>query len=478
DSIHRARASRAAWSRLRALLQSARLRAEEQRRLSEALGAVWPVESAYERTTLCRMMGGRLGKAVREEDEEWRRLLAGLPVAIAAYWDMHEVREPLLALSGEERALVLSRVRDLPDAVLAHLAALIEGGDPGVDVAQRAQLLSSLRHAADPRLVAALMQVLVSAQPELWLDAAQSLAAVVDARVLGALAHAYDRALDDEAKLALAGALAQQGDRRAASYVRVLLRKGHVRFWPAALRVLGALGEERDQRLALRCIEHADPQVQRAAVWALGQLGDRKVGAVLRRLQTSTTPAALRAAVDEALMTVRARLELRGEEVQEVDPEWSMQRPVPVLARPAPRSRIVRLRAWLDWRLGYGWLALGARERAVARFERAALRLPDWCPPLLALALVFARQRQDARALTEFRRALGASAHEVQRHPRALKAFAACVLRRAEALEQAGRPEIAQGLLHEALSLDLRRAPAALRFELERRLTALRRRLG
>lgn len=43
-------------------------------------------------------------------------------------------------------------------------------------------------------------------------------------------------------------------------------------------------------------------------------------------------------------------------------------------------------------------------------------------------------------------------------------------------MEREGRAEIARGLLEEVLSLDLRRSPAAIRFEIARRHAAIRRR--
>ena len=47
-------------------------------------------------------------------------------------------------------------------------------------------------------------------------------------------------------------------------------------------------------------------------------------------------------------------------------------------------------------------------------------------------------------------------------------------LRRAEEVEKGGRVDIARGLVEEVLTLDLRRVPSELRFELTRRQEQLR----
>ena len=51
---------------------------------------------------------------------------------------------------------------------------------------------------------------------------------------------------------------------------------------------------------------------------------------------------------------------------------------------------------------------------------------------------------------------------------------ARCFLRRAEQVERDGRIAIARGLLHEVLTLDLRRVPSSLRFEIGQRHETLR----
>ncbi|MDH5491921.1 MAG: hypothetical protein OEY14_08200, partial [Myxococcales bacterium] len=110
------------------------------------------------------------------------------------------------------------------------------------------------------------------------------------------------------------------------------------------------------------------------------------------------------------------------------------------------------------------------------RFEAASARRPGWCAPLLALGQAFASRELYSRALVAFRRAIEANRAGLEANPRAVRALAHTFLRRAEQMERDGRHDIASGLVGEILTLDLRRAPSSLRFELERRHEARRRR--
>jgi hypothetical protein len=124
------------------------------------------------------------------------------------------------------------------------------------------------------------------------------------------------------------------------------------------------------------------------------------------------------------------------------------------------------------------WLALGAGQRAAARLEAAAALRPDWPAPVLALAMHYARHRDNAQALAGFRRVLGIDRSSVEDNAGAARMLAHAFLRRAESVQRDGRDDIARGLLEEALTLDLRMAPSDLRFAIEQRLLALRGRAG
>jgi tetratricopeptide (TPR) repeat protein len=133
----------------------------------------------------------------------------------------------------------------------------------------------------------------------------------------------------------------------------------------------------------------------------------------------------------------------------------------------------VRVRARWQQLLGLFWLALGVRGRGVARLEAAAALLPDWPAPVLSVAISYARRMQSAQALANFRRVLTIDRHAIEDNSAAVRALAQAFLRRAEAMEREHRDDIARGLLEEALSIDLRRAPVDLRFALEQRLRTL-----
>jgi hypothetical protein len=94
--------------------------------------------------------------------------------------------------------------------------------------------------------------------------------------------------------------------------------------------------------------------------------------------------------------------------------------------------------------------------------------------PLAALALHYARSDRPPQALAAFRRALEADKGWVERNLYAMRTLARIFLRRAEEVEKSGRVDIARGLIEEVLSLDLRRVPSELRFELSRRQEQLR----
>ena len=134
----------------------------------------------------------------------------------------------------------------------------------------------------------------------------------------------------------------------------------------------------------------------------------------------------------------------------------------------------VRFRARFAYGMGLMWLGLGAFGRAVARLEAAAALRPDWSAPVIRVAMAYARRNESAQALASFRRVLGIDRGAVENHSAPSRMLAQCFLRRAEAMTKDGREDIARGLLEEALSIDLRKAPSDLRFAIEQRLQALK----
>jgi tetratricopeptide (TPR) repeat protein len=194
----------------------------------------------------------------------------------------------------------------------------------------------------------------------------------------------------------------------------------------------------------------------------------------LHELAQRAKSAALRAEIEDALDAMKARMELLGEEAPPLARSahtFDTAKRTALVKRKDPA--VVRVRARFYQILGQMLLALGARARGIARLEAAAALLPDSPSPVLGVAMSYARSSDSAQALAGFRRVLGIDRNAIEDNPSAVRMLAQAFLRRAEAMEREGRDDIARGLLEEALSIDLRKAPSDLRFALEQRLQAL-----
>jgi HEAT repeat protein len=408
-----------------------------------------------------------------DEEELWDEGVKQALAAVDAFWDGERPGEPFAALPGELRALLLHRMRDLPEVLVRHVAAVLEGEDGASSLAARRHILTACRHAGDPRLVPTLVGLLTG-PAELRTDAAHALASIDDPRVKPALAAAFDRSVEALERAELAGALGAAGDRRGAPYARALLEREDREARVAALRALEHVGGVEDVPSVLPLLAAADPDVLRQAVRTLARLGDRRALAPLGRAYTEARIPGLRAEIEEAEAAIRARMEVLGEDLGER---------VALAVRPEERAAAGedapvhhRLRGLWDYVVGQLLLAIGAMERGIARLERAATRRPRWSLPWVSIALAFARRGEHAAALGAFRHALSADRVRLERNPIVVRALARAFLRRAEEVERDGRLDIARGLLGEALAFDLRRAPSTLRFELERQHDLLRRR--
>jgi hypothetical protein len=166
-------------------------------------------------------------------------------------------------------------------------------------------------------------------------------------------------------------------------------------------------------------------------------------------------------------------MELRGEEAAIID--WSE-----VGNKPAPRkgsrdSVPAIVLGWRDYVMARLWLLVGRVTWAIARFESAAARRDNWAVPLIGIGMAFARREQYALALPAFRRAIEVDRPRIERNPILVRAMAKSFLHRAEQVEREGRDDVARGLVGEVLTLDLRRAPGTVRFELKRKHDVLRR---
>ena len=464
---------RAAVRRLGELLEDEPrgMRGEERREAVDLLTKLRDVEIAYELSEARSKLPGGLGRQVRAEREELADLIDDVTHDVATYWDGELGEEPIARLPGDQRANLLMRLRDLPDTIAHHLGAVIEGSD-GVAVRdERLALLTSVRYSGDPRLVSSLRFVLETSDPELSLQAAHALSRIDDPRVHAALVSAYERNVVDRHRTVLAGVLGRAGDSRGADYVRSALSSDDLDLVRNALDALEAVGAAEDTDAVVRKMEAADPVFAIHAVRTLGRIADGRALPALREMRDKTSVSALWAELEDAEAAIRARMELRGEEIEEaaaLKPRAGTE-----LSR-ARAPTMVRLRSLRDYWIGHLWLMVGGFRRAVARFESAAERRAGWATPLLSMALTYARKNKHAQALAAFRRAIDIDRGRVEGNPIVIRSVARCFLRRAEQVERDGRAEIARGLLEEVLTLDLRRAPSALRFELTRRHDAMR----
>ncbi|MEO0322016.1 MAG: HEAT repeat domain-containing protein, partial [Myxococcota bacterium] len=330
----------------------------------------------------------------------------------------------------------------------------------------RREVLAQLRYAGDPRLVPALVRVLESDVPGAVIDAARALANVRDPRVVPALRRRYARSVIDAERATLAGALGAHGVVAGQDYVRSLLDRDEADVLVAAMESLEELGGDADVERLRDRLDHPDEGVVFHAVEALGRIGDGRVMAPLGAVLEGGATASLRGAVEDARRAIEARLELRGEELPDTPPLPALERMTETAARASP---FARFRARRLYAFGWLYLLLGLRRRGLAAFERAGELRPGWAGPPLAVGLAHARRGRHGQALAAFRRALAIDRRGVETSSTVMPFVARAFLRRAEELEDAGRAEVAAGLFAEALDLDLRRAPPALRFELERR---------
>jgi len=469
------RQRRAATLRIGELLESGRMPSAQAREASEALVQLRAFAIAYEAWHVCSRLPGAEGRKARAAGQTWQELASQCEQDARAYWDGDYAEEPIMALPDDQRVQLLVRTRDMSDELVRHLSALIEGCVGSSDERGRATLMGALLNAGDPRLLPALRSVLEGGENELIVLAARAIARIDDPRAHAALKTAYDLTAQAEQRLLLGGALGTTGDSRALGYVREAIAGGHEGLLRHALKALGELGGSDDVQAVTELLANRDPGVVMGAVQTLGRIGDARALRPLADLLRGAESSALRAEIEDSLEAIRARMELLGEEAPALSVAahtFDTAQRAALVKRKDPAT--VRMRARWSFVLGHAWLAVGAFARAVARLEAAAALRPDWVAPVLGVALAYARRNESAQAVASFRRALEIDRGAVENNGAAAGMLAHVFLRRAEAVARDGRADIARGLLEEALSFDLRRAPSDLRFAIEQRLQVLR----
>ena len=468
------RQRRAALERLRERLRDRRLlHTDAVRKAIQTITELRDVELGHELAKARAELPGTQGRQARHEHEQWKRLAQQTEDAIRAFWDGQSNAEPIQGLPGDQRALLLMRISELPDVVVHHISAIIEGNDGWVPLESRIGLISSLRYATDRRLVPALISVVEAERGELVARAARVLGGIDDARVHPALAERFERSFVSEERIALASALGMQGDCRGLTEVRSSLEEDQPPLLLMALEAMENLGSSENTGLVAKFLDHAEVAIATQAVRTAARIGDGRVLDALTARHNATSVPALRAAIEDALSSIAARMELRGEEAATID--WSEVGNKPVPHKGARDSLPSIVFGWRDYFLGRVWLLLGRVNWANARFESAAARRSDWAVPLIGIGMAFARREQYALALPAFRRAIELDRTRIERNPILVRAMAKSFLHRAEQVEREGRDDVARGLVGEVLTLDLRRAPGTVRFELKRKHDVLRR---
>ncbi len=458
-------------------LERNELSGEVRRSVLKALEGTGDVELEYELHHVRERLPGGAGRKARSESEDWRREVEVVERHVQGFWDAVEGGEPFSALAGDRRPRLLLRTRDLPDSLVRHLCAVLEGEDGVSGRDARIELLAGLRYAGDPRLVPTLVALLDSGSTAIVEEAARVLRRVDDPRVLPALQEAYERTVVAALRLRLAEALGGHGDSRGVDYVRSQLEGEDPGTLRAALAALDTVGGPEDTEALLAFLEHEDSEVAAATVWTLGRIGDGRALAALVMMRRRVEVPALLGSIEAAEASIRARMELRGEEPElpeEVEEALAVRETMAPKAMPQS-SEGKRWAAWRHYLAGVTWVAFGMLRRGVNRLEVAAELRPGWAKPHLAQAMVHHRKERYAQALKAFRRAIEVDRPQLERQPMVIRAAARTFLRRSEQVEGEGRKDVALGLVQEVLGLDLRRAPSALRFELQRRHDALRR---
>lgn len=469
---------RAAALRIEACIEGSELAPEDLERVEQALTAPRDPDVAWEVLRARAALPGAAGRDARNERDAFDAVVTSLGARIRAFWEEDRPTEPLSALGAEELARLALHARELPDAIVDHLAAVLEGSDGPSDLPSRVRLLSVFRSAADARLVPSLAALVTDRSPELAREAVRALGRIDDPRARPVLARAFERSADPVTRALAAGALGLGGDARGLPFLREMIDAGDRQAQRAAVEGIVELATMEDVERLTRLLAKADLGLVARAVRALGRVGDGRAVAPLRARAAMDPPPALEHEITAALRSITAQMELRGEGAPPADTGAAITGKKNGL-RPTDRAGFgTRMLAGLDVFFGRLWMLLGATERALAAFESAAARRPGWAPPHAAIALAQVRRGRPAPALAAFRRALSSDRTYIEAQSRVVRTLARTFLRRAEEMERSGRRDVALGLLEEVVALDLRRVEEPIRFEIARRAERLRSEVG
>lgn len=444
---------------------------DQRRPAIEALVHTHPHDLAHEIGLVLSSLAGSEARSARGEQRARAERADQVVARIIAYWNGEDEREPIAKLHAEERVQLLARLRELPELLARHVATLIEDAKSLGQEPRLRTLIGALEFTGDPRLLPALHSCMLTQDAETFDVCVRALSAIEDPRVSPILRDAYEPAVRPRDRLLLAAALGRHGDARGLSYARETLAGGDPSLLALTLEVLAELGASEDVQRVAELLDHADPKVVHAAITTLGRIGDGRAVVPLSALRARAQSSAVLATIEDAARAIHARAELLGEETPSTQATSVVSDTNKMVARARARApTLVRVRARLYHLFAYVWLMFGAPLRAIARFEAASALRPGWSAPLLALALLYSRRGQVPQALAAFRRAVDVDRDQIEGDGRAITTLAQTFLRRAEAMEQEGRLDIARSLIEEVLRYDLRRAAAEVRLALQERL--------
>ncbi len=440
--------------------------------------------------------GGATAREARSTLAEVAQLMARSEARLRASVQGVQGNAPLDDLEPHERASLTLHLRGASHFVVGCLVdELLESLDEG-DSRTSARLLYGLRFAADPRLLPALAGILLdNADLSVRAEAAGALARIDDPRVSPLLHLAYQTASAREERVALVEALGLQGEIKDSAFLREALdyydshfdrerpqtddvreppSSGSRSRGPAALvRALDAIFDPSLVEAALRFASHENAEVQRAAVRAIGRVGDDMALAWFERID-ERIPDGLEAELEAARSAIFSRIELRGEKAeQNPDPE-RIGKLRKALARKFSRGLDVtptkrhRALAWLLMFRAVVFFTFGGREAASKLAYLAHQADPGWHYPPLFQGRLWHRTGDGSRAIAGYRRALAVAPRRLFRRTRWVTPIVSAFVKRAERLLSAGHAVRAARLLDELWPYDVSRAAPPVRIALNR----------
>lgn len=404
-----------------------------------------------------------------------------------------EAADPITTLEPQEQAQLLLHLRSASPLLVSYsIDGLLDALERG-DLRETSRRLVAWRAAADPRLLPTLSGILLdNPDSAVRAEAARALARIDDPRVAATLQLAYQTASAREERIALIEAFGMQGEPRDGEFLRESLEayqretalhaletgappssrtraQGHL----GLVAALDAIFDLELVETAVRLATHAQAEVQRAAIRAIGRVGEDSALAWLDRIHDDM-PAGLHGELAAAESSILGRAELRGEKPEFLLDEERRATRERALARkfsrgldvpPTKRHRFV---AWVLMVRAYAARWFGAREAASELCDRAYQADPGWYRPPWFQGHMWWHVGDLPRAIGGYRRALALAPRRLLRHRRWITPILQCFVLRAETLVRQGHGVRAQRLLDELWPHDLSRAASPVRLALRR----------